>query len=405
MAKEKKRSLMPKLRFPEFQDSGTWKNSKVADLLAVRQERRSPSDNTPLFSLTIEDGVTAKTDRYNREFLVSDTKAKLYKTVCPGDIVYNPSNLRWGAISQSRLTHSVVVSPIYEVLYLAKRDTADERFISAALTRPAQIKQFILKGQGTLVERIAVKIEFFLDTAFQMPESVKEQQKIADCLTSLDELIAAQGSKVDALKAFKKGLMQQLFPRKGEMVPRLRFPEFRDADAWKECALKDVVKSFKTGKLDANAMVDGGKYRFYTCAKSYYRIDCYAFDGEALLIAGNGAHLGYIHHYNGKFNAYQRTYVLQEFSANVVFLKWTLEKNLPSRIRLEKKEGNTPYIVLATLTDMPLLIPVDVAEQQRIADCLSTLDSRIAAETEKLAALKTHKNGLMQQLFPSPESV
>lgn len=111
---------------------------------------------------------------------------------------------------------------------------------------------------------------------------------------------------------------------KSALVPRLRFPEFRESGEWERKLLGEVVRSVKTGKLDANAMVENGKYRFYTCAKNYYRIDEYAFEGEALLIAGNGAYLGYIHHYIGKFNAYQRTYVLQDFDTNVVFLKCLL---------------------------------------------------------------------------------
>jgi type I restriction enzyme S subunit len=184
----------------------------------------------------------------------------------------------------------------------------------------------------------------------------------------------------------------------------LRFSEFQNSGTWEKKLLSDVVKSFKTGKLDANAMVENGQYRFYTCAKNHYQIDHYAFEGEALLVAGNGAHLGYIHHYIGKFNAYQRTYVLQQFKANVIFIRCLLDRYLPARILFEKKDGNTPYIVLSTLTDMPLLIPTDMKEQERIADCLTFLDSLITAATYELETLKTHKRGLMQQLFPAVET-
>jgi len=187
---------------------------------------------------------------------------------------------------------------------------------------------------------------------------------------------------------------------KRTLTPGLRFPKFRDAPEWDEKLLTNVVKSVKTGKLDANAMVEDGEFRFYTCAKNYYRIDNYAFDGEALLIAGNGAYLGYIHHYIGKFNAYQRTYVLQGFDINVIFLKCCLDRNLPARIDTEKKDGNTPYIVLATITEMPLQVPRDTNEQQKIAECLTSLDELIAAQGRRVETLKAHKKGLMQQLFP-----
>jgi type I restriction enzyme S subunit len=183
-----------------------------------------------------------------------------------------------------------------------------------------------------------------------------------------------------------------------KLVPRLRFPEF--AEAWNKELLGNIAKDITTGKLDANAMTENGEYRFYTCAKNYFKIDKYAFDKEALLIAGNGAYLGYIHYYKGKFNAYQRTYVLSDFTHNAIYLKYFLERFLPARINREKKDGNTPYIVLGTLTEMEIFVPRSPTEQQKIAACLSSLDEVITAEGKKLEALKEHKKGLLQNLFP-----
>lgn len=183
-------------------------------------------------------------------------------------------------------------------------------------------------------------------------------------------------------------------------VPKLRFPEFQFELAWKSKLLKNMVKNITTGKLDANAMVEGGQYRFYTCAKNFYFINEYAFDTEALLISGNGAHVGYIHHYQGKFNAYQRTYVLFGFDTSVIFLKFYLERNLAARILTEKKEGNTPYIVMGTIAEMPILMPPSTDEQQKIADCLSSIDELIVAQAQKLNAFKLYKKGMMQKLFP-----
>ncbi|MBW5390506.1 restriction endonuclease subunit S, partial [Brachyspira hampsonii] len=91
-------------------------------------------------------------------------------------------------------------------------------------------------------------------------------------------------------------------------------------DEWKIKKLSEISRSIKTGKLDANAMEENGQYRFYTCAREYYRINEYAFDGEALLISGNGAYVGYVHYYKGKFNAYQRTYVLMDFEEDIKYI-------------------------------------------------------------------------------------
>ncbi len=202
----------------------------------------------------------------------------------------------------------------------------------------------------------------------------------------------AKGTMTSAMTKAKAGA-------KATATPELRFPEFRDKGAWEvkrfgECCF------ITTGKLDANAMVENGQYRFYTCAKNYYFINCYAFDTEALLISGNGANVGYIHHYKGKFNAYQRTYILDKFDENILFIKYYLQHNLYKRISIEKKDGNTPYIVKSALTDMEVMLP-HKDEQQKIADCLTSLDELISAEDEKLTALKEHKKGLLQNLFPA----
>src|SRR5690606_19257076 len=104
-----------------------------------------------------------------------------------------------------------------------------------------------------------IKPEEFFSVEFPIPPRVAEQQKIADCLTSLDELIAAQGRKVEALKAHKKGLMQQLFPREGETLPRLRFPEFRDAGEWEPAPLSRILDLVSGVHLAPDAYSDAGE--------------------------------------------------------------------------------------------------------------------------------------------------
>ncbi|RAJ97090.1 restriction endonuclease subunit S [Aliidiomarina maris] len=194
--------------------SGEWKWLKVSDLLKVRKEKQVPTEDIPLFSLTIEDGITPKSARYNREFLVKNTDEKKYKLVKPNDIVYNPANLRWGAINFSRIDHSVVVSPIYEVLHLKDENNSSLEFIAQKLMMPDQIGRFAAMVEGTLVERMAVKIEPFLATKLSVPQSLEEQQKIAAVLSAADQEITALKQKLDALKQEKKALMQQLLTGK-----------------------------------------------------------------------------------------------------------------------------------------------------------------------------------------------
>ncbi|WP_419607262.1 restriction endonuclease subunit S, partial [Thiolapillus sp.] len=228
---------------------------------------------------------------------------------------------------------------------------------------------------------------------------IPEQQKIAHCLSSLDEVIGLQAKKVQALKQHKKGLMQQLFPAEGETTPHLRFPEFREAGAWEVKRLGDVCV-IRTGKKDANEGHENGIYPFFTCAENHIYSNSHSFDCEAILVAGN-ANVGQTKHYRGKFEAYQRTYVLTDFSdINTQYLYSYLGGNLQNDMALQVQTSAMSYIKLPMLKNYKVPAPRNPTEQQKIAHCLSSLDEVIGLESHKLDALKNLKKGLMQQLFP-----
>lgn len=220
-----------------------------------------------------------------------------------------------------------------------------------------------------------------------------EQTKIASFLSAVDEKISQLTQKHQLLSQYKQGMMQKLFSQeiRFKADDGSEFGEWEETELGKHCQIK-------TGKLDANAMRPNGEFRFYTCAKEFYLIDEYAFDTEALLISGNGANVGYIHYYKGKFNAYQRTYVLDQWQQNIIFIQYFLEQFLKERIYGEKKEGNTPYIVLSTLSEMPLLLPC-LEEQTKIANFLSAIDQKIEVVAQQIEQAKTWKKGLLQQMF------
>ena len=216
-----------------------------------------------------------------------------------------------------------------------------------------------------------------------------EQEKIAEILSTWDEAINLTINLIENKKQFKKALMQNL------LTAKIRFPQFKDE--WKEIKLGEICE-IQTGKLNANAMIQGGRYKFFTCAKEVFEIDCYAFDTEAILISGNGENVGYIHYFNGKFNAFQRTYVLDKFTENILFIKYFLEFSLKRKIEIEKKNGNTPYIVLSTIFDFIVRLP-NLNEQQKIAEVLIAYDDEINLLNLKLENLKKQKQGLMQKLL------
>ena len=224
-----------------------------------------------------------------------------------------------------------------------------------------------------------------------------EQKRIASALSKIDAYLENTIKLIEEKERFKRGIAKKLLTcKEGENIPEARFKGFEDE--WKTKTLENICKNIKTGKLNANAMEKDGQYRFYTCAKDYYKINTYAFDGEAILISGNGAHVGYVHYYNGKFNAYQRTYVLMDFTENILFIKYYLDIHLKHKINIENNKGNIPYIVLNTIKDMEIKFP-SLEEQEKIGGYLSLLDKEIDNLKKQKELIKEMKRGAMQKLL------
>jgi type I restriction enzyme S subunit len=272
------------------------------------------------------------------------------------------------------------------------KDTS-AKYINYVFEKINWLKYNEASGVPSLSKATIEKIPFVLP-------SDDDQERIVRVLETWDKSISYLKEKISLKKEARGDLMKNL------LTGAIRLDGY--TKKWKNINLGDSCKNIKTGKLDANAMVPDGKYRFYTCAKDYYSIDKYAFDTEALLISGNGANVGYVHYYKGKFNAYQRTYVLYDFVENILFIKYLLDVFLKVRIREEVREGNTPYITIDTLTDMKLKIPC-FKEQQSIVDILRTAEEEIMILETKLEYLKDQKKYLLDNLLSgkirTPESL
>lgn len=182
---------------------------KISEFLTIRNEKCIPDDSTPLYSLTIENGITPKSDRYDREALVKDSEEKEYKVVYPGDIVFNPANLRWGAIARSNETKRVAVSPIYEVLQLDSSKINSD-YLTFLLTSKDKIRYYATKTEGTLVERMAVKVDVFLNFQIEIEEDNENQKTVSEVLTTLIREISLLKKQLEQYKLQKQGLMQKL---------------------------------------------------------------------------------------------------------------------------------------------------------------------------------------------------
>ena len=181
-----------------------------------------------------------------------------------------------------------------------------------------------------------------------------------------------------------------------KLQPEIRFAGF--TDDWEQRKLGDIC-NITTGKLDANAMVENGKYDFFTSGIKKYKIDHYAFLGPALTIAGNGATVGYMHYADGFFNAYQRTYVLTELLGDRTFLFSTINRKLQKKIQQEARAGNIPYIVLDMLTELDIYLP-SLEEQTQIGNFFKQLDDTIALHQRTLEKYQKLKISYLEKMFP-----
>ena len=145
-------------------------------------------------------------------------------------------------------------------------------------------------------------------------------------------------------------------------------------------------------------MEEDGIYPFFTCAEDPFTINTYAFDTEALLVSGNGANVGYINYCKGKFNAYQRTYVLYDFSVNIHYVRYYMDAFLRQRIDQEKNVGNTPYIVLSTLADMKICIPSQ-ARQLDVCRVIKALENKLTLEIDLYNSYRRVKDFLLRRMF------
>ena len=430
MMTDKPSRLVPTLRFPEFRDDSSWSFPSFSELYDFKRTNTLSRDKLnyetgkirnihygdihtkfkPLFRVGDEHVPYVNPDALTNGF---DDDAFCEE----GDIVLADASEDIDdvgkAIEVVLLDGERVVAGTHSILATRRGNTPVVGF-GGHLFQSAAVRTGIKKeAQGTKVHGIsATRIS---TVRIPIPPTTAEQQKIADCLGSLDDLIAAEDRKLDALRRHKQGLMQQLFPRPDETVPRLRFPEFRDLPEWDLQALSSAsdvnpkndglperfiyidLESVKNSVLTERKEIsrDAAPSRaqrllsrkdiIYQTVRPYQRNNFF-FDinDEWEYVASTGY---------AQLRAHESSEFLYQLLHTDSFVSSVLARCTGS---------NYPAINPSVLASINVLLP-QKKEQQKIADCLGSLDDLIATEDRKLDALRRHKKGLMQQLFPSLE--
>ena len=375
---------VPHLRFPEF--TGEWKKSTIGSLSTKVGSGVTPRGGETVYKSEGHSFVRSQNVGWGHlqlddiAFIDKETHLRQKNTELQLDDVL--LNITGASIGRSALVNKQIAggNVNQHVCIIRTKDNLVPAFLCNFLLSnhgQKQIDSFQAGGnrQGLNFEQIrSIKITI---------PSTKEQTKIATLLHLIDERIATQNKIIEKLQSLIKGIAQHCIK------------ESTSGNTYVK--LGDICQ-ITTGKLDANAQVDNGIYPFFTCAEQPFKIDSFAFDTEALLISGNGANLGYINYYHGKFNAYQRTYVLDIFSENIQYIKWALKVLLPKRIAIEKSSSNTPYIVLSTLSDLRLPIP-NKSIQCHIAKLMQSLERKLSSQIALNGSYNRLKQYLLRQMF------
>jgi type I restriction enzyme S subunit len=399
-----KPTLTPMRRFPEFQYATGWEIKQFAKLFSIgngRDHKHLASGDIPVYG---SGGYMRSVDGY------------LYdgESVCIG---------RKGTINSPMFLTGKFWT-VDTLFYTHSFNKCLPKFIFSIFQSIDWLKHNEAGGVPSLSKLNIEKIE----TAIP---SLAEQHKIAECLSSADELINVQVRKLDRLKAHKKGLMRNLFPRGNETIPRNRFPEFKNAGEWKATVLGKLVelqsgfafsseyfgnrgKKLVTPKNFTKSGVgnfDGANSK-YTTENVPSKFICSSGDLLVLLtdltptceLLGNPLEIA---EKDGTVLLNQRVAKVEPISNSVIkpFLKQFFLTDAYKSVIVKTASGSTvKHTSNKIILNMPIVLPAP-EEQQRIADCLTSVDDLVAAQTKKIAILKSHKKGLMQQLFPSLEEI
>jgi len=400
MPKDSKTTLTPKLRFPEFQNE-PWEVRSIGDFL--RESRIKGSTGAVARKLTVK--LWGKGVYEKAESLRGSENTQYFRRKA-GQFIYSKLdflNQAFGVIPpELDGFESTADLPCFDI-----EEELHPRFFLEYVKRPHFYKRFgeIADG-GRKAKRI--QTDTFLSFKICVPTSFSEQQRIAECLSTLEELIDAESRKLDALKNHKKGLMQQLFPREGETRPRLRFPEFRNAPEWKFEPLGKIAENLDNRRVPITEKErKRGSIPYYGASGIVDYVNDYLFDEALLCVSEDGANL-VARMYPIAFSISGKTWVNNH--AHVLRFKSPFTQKLIEDYLNATDLGDyltgmaQPKLNKAMLDKIPVPLPKP-EEQERIATCLSSLDDLIAAQSEKLEILRTHKRGLMQQLFPNPSEL
>ena len=387
----------PKLRFPEFKSNGAIV-CKNGNLIFEPISNKNHNSDLPVLAITQEYGAIPR-DHIDYNVSVTDKSLESYKVVEIGDFIISLRSFQ-GGIEYS-IFHGIC-SPAY--IILRKKVDIVEQYYKYYFKTNRFIQDLNKDLEGIRDGKMVSYSQF---SAIMLPKpDKKEQQKIADCLSSLDDLISAENEKLLVLKDHKRGLMQKLFPAEEKSLPEWRFPEFGICEVWEEKKLFNICRMQAGDFISATEIDDKRTSNEFPCyggnglrgfSKTFTHV------GEYPLIGRQGALCGNVTFVQGKFYATEHAVVC--YPSEDVIVKWLYFQLVKMNLNQYATGQAQPGLSVKVIGKVSVKYPKNKAEQQRIADCLTTIDDLINAQSEKTEELKQHKKSLIQGLYPYTQEV
>lgn len=413
-----KNNLIPELRFPEFKNNKEWEELSLKDILIKNSLKNKSQKYKVVQSVSKIHGFINQDEFFENRRVASLDTSKYY-IIKKGYFAYNPSRIDVGSLAYKFDDETSIISPLY-VSFKADNEKIHDRFLLSWFFSDNFTKQMIFEGgvRNTLNYESLIKIKINLPSPL-------EQQKIASCLSSLDELIEAHNQKLENLNDHKKGLMQNLFPQEGETVPKYRFPEFENDGRWKKTKLGELIEikgrigyrgytledivskgegaiSMSPSNINEFGTLSFTKSTYITWEKYEESPEIKLQNGFTVLVKTGSTYgkVAYIKNLTEKTTINPQLVVLKPQKVNSYFLYLLVANDsIQKQINATVVGGAIPTLSQESISNFEILVP-NTKEQIKIADCLSYLNDLIISQTERIEHLNLHKKGLMQGLFP-----
>lgn len=348
----------------------------------------------PVLTISAGNGWLTQEERFGQD--ISGNSLKKYTELPRGGLSYNrgASKAYWYGITYKQDIFEKALVPNVYHSFIPIPNLVDSSFLEKTFLGNLHDRELnkIISSSARRDGLLNINRKDFFNISIKISKSISEQAAIGKFVNRLDQLIALNQRKFKLFQSLKEAFLSIIF----KYSLNFKVSNRKKDSKWKKYKLGELTK-ITTGKLNASANTDNGKFPFITCGKKILKVNTAAFNGPAITIAGNGE-VGHSKLLNEPFNAYQRTYVIDHYAGNYIFLKSAIDYFLPRQLHRETAYGVMPYIVIKTLYNLKLPIP-DTTTQYEIGNFITLLDETLNYYELKIKILKNLKQFYLNNLF------